>query len=524
MKKIYNIMFAVAVAVFALSSCDDPNYNGESTDQGTLKTSSLSIDVDASEVLVTASHAKNSKQKSVATYAGIDVSSFTVRILDAKTSELKNSWTYADMPEVVTLPVGEYTIEVFNSEVKEAAFDAPYYYDSKNFTITKNKVEELGTMTCHLENVRVSVTYSEALKNVMSDDVKVTVEVAARNTLDFTADETRSGYFRYYENNTTLVASFSGTVDGVFISEDHKIMTDVAPRKHYIINFDYKSTPNPGDESGSVSGEGFTIDASVTVKNETRDINIDDDIIDPFDFITTSLSSVNMPCSASTQAITVKSSSAWTAKSSDESWLTLTNVSASGFTINAAANTAATSRSANVVVTMGSLSKTIKVTQAEYSATKPAPSFQSDNIDLDNYNDASLFGDGLKTVIVNISAPNGIKSLFVNINSGTLTAEILEGVGLATQFDLATGKSSEGKDLTQGLVGLGFPVANGGTMTINGSDVKYDAVVNQTYVKFDITQFMSLLGIYGAAKHDFEITVTDNANQVSKAVIKFETK
>ena len=39
------------------------------------------------------------------------------------------------MPEVVTLPVGEYTVEVYNSEVKEAEFDAPYYYASKNVTI-----------------------------------------------------------------------------------------------------------------------------------------------------------------------------------------------------------------------------------------------------------------------------------------------------------------------------------------------------------------------------------------------------
>ena len=125
---------------------------------------------------------------------------------------------------------------------------------------------------------------------------------------------------------------------------------------------------------------------------------------------------------------------------------------------------------------------------------------------------------------MNISAPNGIKSLHVNINSGTLTAEILQGVGLDTKFDLATGKADNGKDLTEGLVGLGFPVANGGTMNVGGTETTYGAVVNQTLVKFDITQFMSLLSIYGAAKHDFEITVTDNANQVGKAVLKFETK
>lgn len=523
MKKVYNILFTVVLAAFALVSCDDPIYNGGTDEQGQLKTSTLGIDVDASEILVTNPSHRSLKDASEPRTA-VDVSGFTVRILDAKTHELKNSWLYSQMPEVVTLPVGEYTVEVYNSEVKEAEFDAPYYYASKNVTIAKNKVTELGKLTCYLENVKVSVKYSQALQNVMGDDVKVTVEVASKNTLEFKANETRSGYFRYYENNTTLVASFSGTVEGVMVNEEHKIMTDVAPRKHYIINFDYKTTPNPDDESGSVSGESFTIDASVTVKNEGRNIDIDDDVIDPFDFLTTSVSKVNLACTASKENVTVKASSAWTAKSTDESWLTLSNITANGFTINATANKADTSRSASVVVTMGSLSKTITVTQEKFSDSKPGPSFQSDNIDLNNYNDAALFGDGAKSAIVNISAPNGIKSLHVNINSGTLTAEILQGVGLDTKFDLATGKADNGKDLTEGLVGLGFPVANGGTMNVGGTETTYGAVVNQTLVKFDITQFMSLLSIYGAAKHDFEITVTDNANQVGKAGLKFETK
>ena len=498
----------MSLATLMLAGCDDPNYNGESSEEGQLKVSTLSIDVDASETTVTRST--------------VDVSGFTVRILDAKSGLLKKSWIFSEMPEVITLPVGEYIAEVYNSEVKDAEFDAPYYYAKQSFTISKNLITELNPMTCTLENVRVSVKYSEALKNVMGSDVKVTVEVAAKNSLDFVASETRSGYFRYYENNTTLVASFSGTVEGVFISEDHKIMTDVAPRKHYIITFNYKETPMPDDELGSISGANFTIDASVTVVNESRNIDIEDDIIDPFDFLTTSMSSVSMPCKASTQAITVKSSAAWTVQSSDESWCTISDITDTGFTINAAANEASTSRTANVVVTMGSLSKTIKVTQAEYSEVKPAPSFSSETIDLNTYNDARLFGtdEGLQAAQVVISAPNGIKKFEVVINSGTLTAEVLQGVGLDTQFDLATGRSSAGADLTEGLAGLGFPVAKGGT-TAGGTT--YAPVVDETSVTFDITQFIPLLCIYGAAYHDFELTITDNAGQVGTCVIKFQT-
>ncbi|MGN1266249.1 MAG: DUF4493 domain-containing protein [Muribaculaceae bacterium] len=508
MKKILNIFILMMTVAVTLVSCDDPTYPDSTTDQGTLKLSSLSIDVDASENQVT-------------TRAGIDVGTFTVRVLDAATNTLKNSWIYSEMPEVVTLPVGDYVIEVYNAEVQEAAFDAPYYYASKNVTITKNDIAELGTLTCTLENVRVSIAYTDQLKAVMGDDVKVTVEVAAKNMLEFAGSETRSGYFRYYENNTTLVASFSGTVEGVFISEDHKIVTDVQPRKHYIITFDYKTGPLPDDEIGGVSNSGFSIDASVSVQNESRDINIDDEIIDPFDFLTTSISSADFTSAASSKAVTVKSSAAWTA-TSDQSWCTVADVTGTGFNITVAANEAATSRTANVVVAMGNLSKTIKVTQAAYSATQPAPSFSSDNINLTAYNDARLFGtdEGLLAAEVLISAPNGIKDFEVNINSGTLTAEVLQGVGLDTQFNLATGRSAAGVDLTEGLAGLGFPVANGGTTS---GGVTYGPVVNQTSVTFNISQFIPLLSIYGAAYHDFELTVTDNAGQVGTCVIKFQT-
>ena len=244
--------------------------------------------------------------------------------------------------------------------------------------------------------------------------------------------------------------------------------------------------------------------------------------MDPFDFLTTSMANVNLACQASSQAITVSSSAAWTVESSAPSWCTVSDITATGFTINAAANEASTSRTANVVVTMGSLSKTIKVTQAAYSESKPAPSFSSETIDLTTYNDARNYSTeaGLKAAQVVISAPNGIKKFEVVINSGTLTADVLQGVGLDTEFDLATGRSSAGADLTEGLAGLGFPVANGGTTS---SGTTYAPVVDETSVTFDITQFIPLLSIYGAAYHDFELTVTDNADQVGTCVIKFQT-
>ena len=54
---------------------------------------------------------------------------------------------------------------------------------------------------------------------------------------------------------------------------------------------------------------------------------------------------------------------------------------------------------------------------------------------------------------------------------------------------------AEPGDLEAGLKGLGFPT---------GTDV-----IGKEEIPFDITQFTSLLGIYGAANHNFIIRVVD---------------
>lgn len=91
---------------------------------------------------------------------------------------------------------------------------------------------------------------------------------------------------------------------------------------------------------------------------------------------------------------------------------------------------------------------------------------------------------------VTLSALNGIAHVYVTIDSKTLIEDILTGVNLAKSFDLA-----EPGALEEGLKGLGFPTG--------------DAVVGQTNLLFDITDFTSLLGIYGAANHNFIIRLVD---------------
>lgn len=112
-------------------------------------------------------------------------------------------------------------------------------------------------------------------------------------------------------------------------------------------------------------------------------------------------------------------------------------------------------------------------------------------INLDDWNIATAE----LSCILDVHSDTGITGFNVKISSPKLTEEVLTGVGLASEFDLISCKTAAGKDVKEGLQSLSLPVA--------------DQVENKNDVVFDISQFMSLLGIYGAADHKFILTLTD---------------
>ena len=88
--------------------------------------------------------------------------------------------------------------------------------------------------------------------------------------------------------------------------------------------------------------------------------------------LTVSTNSVSLPSTASSSsAINITSNQAWNI-TSNQTWLTTSVISGNNngsFTISVSANTGATSRTGNVVVTGGSITQTISVTQAGTSTS-----------------------------------------------------------------------------------------------------------------------------------------------------------
>lgn len=106
---------------------------------------------------------------------------------------------------------------------------------------------------------------------------------------------------------------------------------------------------------------------------------------------------------------------------------------------------------------------------------------------------------------VEVTSQSPLAGFTVDIESTTLTAEELEGVGLSAHLDLGNPG-----DLRPQLEGLGFPVA--------------ENVVGQTAISFDITQFGGLLAALGSGTHSFVMTATDQENNVTVQTLTLITQ
>lgn len=275
MKKIFNIFLLIAmVGVAALTSCskEDPFGGEEAKDgYGSVSFRKMYVEVRNDEKII-----KNIPGR---TRASVDVAAFVVTVKSAD-GTVAYEGTYAAMPEVLTLPVGEYTVTVNSPKLEDAAWEAPYYEGSQTFSVAKDDVVEVDPVVCKLANVMVTVRFEDKLLAAMGDDCKVTVVACQNGRLEYTASETRDGFFRFVsgEGTPTMIATFSGTVDENY-EENFRTYTEVAPGNHYIITYRlHSASQDVPDPTGQLT-PGVTVDATVTRVDMTIDVNVDDDIL-----------------------------------------------------------------------------------------------------------------------------------------------------------------------------------------------------------------------------------------------------
>ena len=266
MKKIFYIALT-AVLGLAGTSCDREKLTYDS-EPGEISGKTGTLDLSSFDAIPN-NDIKEIEKKPVS--RAVDTGDFTVQIFrtDNGSETLENNWKYSETPEIVTLNVGNYNLKVFSHEVQPAEWEKPYYYADKTFSIEENRVTQIDTLVCTLQNIKVSVSYSE--------DCKLTVEIG-KGTLDFDKEESRAGYYRSDSESNLLIATFSGTIDGY--EEVNRIQVDnVKAGEWRKIHYDIKR-PEPGSETGGVT-PSVTLDASCEIIDHFGNVTIDEVIEDP---------------------------------------------------------------------------------------------------------------------------------------------------------------------------------------------------------------------------------------------------
>lgn len=269
MKKLFFTLTVLLSGIMIFSSCHSEKMNLSVTGTGQVKLSSMQMTYNT-EPLITVSRATE------------DLNNYVVGIYKSADNSLVQEWIYSEMPEIFTLDAGDYKLVAHSQDVEGAQFDAPYCYgESSVFTIVKDKIVDAGTVSCTLKNVKVTIKYSDNLKHLLSEDTQVTVTLDDES-LVYTADETRSGYFHCKATDNVVGVRFEGKVDGE--SEPTTITTSytVAEGTELIVNYDLVSASyvDPGT-GGIVPAMKLKIsDEVLTAELQGSVLPEDDEILD----------------------------------------------------------------------------------------------------------------------------------------------------------------------------------------------------------------------------------------------------
>lgn len=269
MKKLFFTLTILLSGIMIFSSCHSEKMNLSVTGTGQVKLSSMQMTYNT-EPLITVSRATE------------DLNNYVVGIYKSADNSLVQEWKYSEMPEIFTLDAGDYKLVAHSQDVEGAQFDAPYCYgESSVFTIVKDKIVDAGTVSCTLKNVKVTIKYSDDLKPLLSEDTQVTVTLGDES-LAYTADETRSGYFHCKATDNVVGVRFEGKVDGE--SEPTPITTSytVIEGTELIVNYDLVSASyvDPGT-GGIVPAMKLKIsDEVLTAELQGSVLPEDDEILD----------------------------------------------------------------------------------------------------------------------------------------------------------------------------------------------------------------------------------------------------
>lgn len=556
MKLLYQILAAGILAVLATGCKDEtPNYGqtggGSSETVGYVDLNGLSP-----QVLLDAEINQTPAQTTAAQTRAVTEATpdYLVRIYNSS-DECVLDTTYGDMqsqfndgPEqnLLALPVGTYRLEVHSQEpssVPDVEWEAPTYGTTYDFAVLRNHTSDspltiADEVICKLSNIKVTVSISADLAELLGDDTKSTVTLGSA-VAEFTKSESRAAYFRPQNSDgDTLEFKLTGTKDGK-PAELSKTITGVKAGqwRKIMLSIVYAET---GDIKIVVTVDSFVQDSEITINSTeslwepeldegtdrptltwpghdlAQPVALDESMYDPSGTFNGTAPALTLSAADGIQTLLLgitSDNAAFRTEIIEAAGLTNVDLCGTisrlhpfyGLQVTAGATEATIDLESIMYLFFGyegSHTLTFNMTdnkgrnavatlQFNYGkgTAEEDPSIVCRQFDIDQPHTTQT-GDEID---VDIKTASGIQAFVVSIISETLNEEVLAAVGLRPTFDLCNITDPEElAALTSD--DIGFPV---------NDDVK-----GQTSMTFSVTKFTGMLSAFPGT-HQFKLAVTN---------------
>lgn len=556
MKFLYQILAAGTLAVLATGCKDEtPNYGqtggGSSETVGYVDLNGLSP-----QVLLDAEINQTPAQTTAAQTRAVTEATpdYLVRIYNSS-DECVLDTTYGDMqsqfndgPEqnLLALPVGTYRLEVHSQEpssVPDVEWEAPTYGTTYDFAVLRSHTSDspltiADEVVCKLSNIKVTVSISTDLAELLGDDTKSTVTLGSA-VAEFTKSESRAAYFRPQNSDgDTLEFKLTGTKDGK-PAELSKTITGVKAGqwRKIMLSIVYAET---GDIKIVVTVDSFVQDSEITINSTeslwepeldegtdrptltwpghdlAQPVALDESMYDPSGTFNGTAPALTLSAADGIQTLLL-------GITSDNAAFRTEIIEAAGLTdVDLCGTISRLHPFYGLQVTAGATEATIDLESIMYlffgyegshtltfngtdnkgrnavatlqfnygkGTAEEDPSIVCRQFDIDQPHTTQT-GDEID---VDIKTASGIQAFVVSIISETLNEEVLAAVGLRPTFDLCNITDPEElAALTSD--DIGFPV---------NDDVK-----GQTSMTFSVTKFTGMLSAFPGT-HQFKLAVTN---------------
>ena len=221
---------------------EDNNYQGEGAVM-------FSLGIDAS-VIMPVTYSDDSSAETP------QPEEFAVEILNTEGKVLQSWNSFSEVPSLIRMQTGRYTLRAWRGEPVPGAFDSPYYEGTTEFSVFRNKSNPVS-VTCRLANVMADVDYKEGFRHYFKD-YRVEMRTTGDTPLVFGkgVNEGKTAYFEPGELTTVVTmtkqdgseTSFPLTARKVYAQEYYHFVFDIgegAGGALLRVSFDEATRENP---------------------------------------------------------------------------------------------------------------------------------------------------------------------------------------------------------------------------------------------------------------------------------------